>query len=350
MSITASITVPDGGANGVLLAQGGAFGGLQPVPPTDGRPADCYNLYGIERIKIYGDHPVPAGDHQVRAEFTYDGGGLAKGGDLALYVDGTKVGQVLIEHTVPMIFSADETTDVGTDAATSVSDDYDPKTAAFTGQVHWVQLDTDSADVDQSISPDERLRIALALANSDDRSSDMEERLTASHAGVLCRSQSRTSPIVAVIVSSISSPAAGVAVNERRALIRELGPRRSLAVMRAGPGRRSRTPRRSGRWLRRLHRRTCRRVTDHDVGQSGLLEDRVPARVQHAAPRDDSNELVSLEGFMGRCEQYFAGSGTMVDQPFIAGVVDGMVRAYLVGGTVVGYALRQPEPSLSAAR
>ena len=161
MSITASITVPDGGANGVLLAQGGAFGGLS-LYLHDGRPAYCYNLYGIERIKIYGDHPVPAGDHQVRAEFTYDGGGLAKGGHLALYVDGTKVGEGRIENTVPMIFSADETTDVGTDAATSVSDDYGPKTAAFTGQVHWVQLDTDNADVDHLINPDERLRIALA--------------------------------------------------------------------------------------------------------------------------------------------------------------------------------------------
>ena len=100
MSITASITVPDGGANGVLLAQGGAFGGLS-LYLHDGRPAYCYNLYGIERIKIYGDDPVPAGDHQVRAEFTYDGGGLAKGGDLALYVDGTKVGEGRIDATVP---------------------------------------------------------------------------------------------------------------------------------------------------------------------------------------------------------------------------------------------------------
>ena len=84
-------------------------------------------------------------------------------------------------------------------------------------------------------------------------------------------------------------------------------------------------------------------TADGDVAPSTMV------RVQHAAPRDDSTERVSLERFMERCEQYFAGSGTMVDQPFIAGVVDGMVRAYLVGGTVVGYARQQPEPSLSAA-
>ena len=126
MSITAQITVPDGGANGVLFAQGGAFGGLS-LYLHDGRPAYCYNLYGIQQFKIYGDTPVPPGDHQVRAEFTYDGGGLAKGGDLALYVDGSKVGEGRVDATVPMIFSADETTDVGSDTATPVSDDYGPQ-------------------------------------------------------------------------------------------------------------------------------------------------------------------------------------------------------------------------------
>ena len=129
---------------------------------TTAAPPYCYNLYGIERIKIYGDTPVPPGDHQVRAEFTYDGGGLAKGGDLTLYVDGAEVGDGRIDATVPMIFSADETTDVGTDSATPVSDDYAPETAAFTGRVHWVQLDTDTDDHDHLISPDERLRVAMA--------------------------------------------------------------------------------------------------------------------------------------------------------------------------------------------
>ena len=61
-----------------------------------------------------------------------------------------------------MIFSADETTDVGTDGATPVSDDYTPETAAFTGRVHWVQLDTDTDGHDHLISPDERLRVAMA--------------------------------------------------------------------------------------------------------------------------------------------------------------------------------------------
>ena len=57
-------------------------------------------------------------------EFAYDGGGLAKGGEVTLYVDGDKVGEGRVEHTVPMLFSADETLDLGRDSATPVSDDH----------------------------------------------------------------------------------------------------------------------------------------------------------------------------------------------------------------------------------
>ncbi len=97
-------------------------------------------------------------------EFTYDGGGLGKGGDVALFLDGEQVGNGRIDATVPMIFSADETTDVGSDSATPVSDDYGPKDSEFTGRVRWVQLDVDAAaeDVDHLITPEERLRVAMA--------------------------------------------------------------------------------------------------------------------------------------------------------------------------------------------
>ncbi len=66
-------------------------------------------------------------------EFTYDGGGLGKGGDVTLYVDGEQVGEGRVDGTVPMLFSADETTDVGSDTATPVSDDYGAKDSEFTG-------------------------------------------------------------------------------------------------------------------------------------------------------------------------------------------------------------------------
>jgi hypothetical protein len=80
---------------------------------------------------------------------------------VTLYVDGAKAGEGRVEATVPLIFSADETTDVGSDGGTPVSDDYGPKTSAFTGRVRWVQIDLEADDHDHLISPQERLRIAM---------------------------------------------------------------------------------------------------------------------------------------------------------------------------------------------
>jgi hypothetical protein len=160
-SVTAQIVVPASGAQGVMISQGGAFGGWS-LYAREGRPAYCYNLFGLQRFKVYGEQPIPAGEHQVRMEFNYDGGGLGKGGTVTLYLDGAKAGEGRVEGTVPMLFSADETTDVGSDSATPVSDDYGPRTSAFSGRVRWVQIDLDVDDHDHLISPEERLRIAMA--------------------------------------------------------------------------------------------------------------------------------------------------------------------------------------------
>jgi arylsulfatase A-like enzyme len=161
-AVTAGIVVPDGGGEGVIVAQGGAYAGWS-LYLHEGRPAYCYNFFGLQRFKIYGEQPVPAGEHQIRMEFAYDGGGLAKGGDVTLYVDGDKIGDGRVEHTVPMMFSADETMDLGRDSATPVSDDHGYDNA-FTGRVRWVQIDINEAaeDVDHLISPEELLRVAMA--------------------------------------------------------------------------------------------------------------------------------------------------------------------------------------------
>ena len=90
-SVTAEVVLPDGGANGVIAAQGGAFGGWS-LYLLDGVPTYCYNLLGLALVKASGTEPIPAGTHQIRVEFVYDGGGLAKGGDTTLYVDGAPVG------------------------------------------------------------------------------------------------------------------------------------------------------------------------------------------------------------------------------------------------------------------
>jgi hypothetical protein len=162
-AITAQIVVPEGGATGVILSQGGAFGGFA-LYAKDGRLAYCYNLFGLQRFKVYSEGAIPAGEHQVRMEFTYDGGGLGKGGAVKLFVDGEQVGEGRVEATVPMLFSGDETTDVGSDTATPVSDDYGPRDSEFTGRVRWVQLDIDETaeNLDHLITPEERLQIAMA--------------------------------------------------------------------------------------------------------------------------------------------------------------------------------------------
>jgi arylsulfatase A-like enzyme len=161
-AVTAQIDVPEGGAEGVIVAQGGAYAGWS-LYLHEGRPTYCYNFFGLQRFKISGEQPVAEGEHQVRMEFAYDGGGLAKGGDVTLHVDGDLVGEGRVEHTVPVVFSADETTDLGRDSATPVSDDHGPDNR-FTGRVRWVQIDVDEAaeDVDHLISPEERLRVAMA--------------------------------------------------------------------------------------------------------------------------------------------------------------------------------------------
>jgi arylsulfatase A-like enzyme len=162
-AVTAQVVVPESGAQGVIVAQGGAFGGWS-LYVNDGQPVYCYNLAGLNRAKVRGEQPIPPGEHQIRMEFVYDGGGLAKGGEVTLFVDGKKVGDGRLEATQPMIFSADETTDVGTDGATPVSDDYGPKDNGFTGKVEWVQIDIDDAaeNLDHLIAPEQRWRIAMA--------------------------------------------------------------------------------------------------------------------------------------------------------------------------------------------
>jgi arylsulfatase A-like enzyme len=162
-AVTAEIDVPDGGAEGVIVAQGGAFGGWS-IYLKDGRPAYCYNQFGLQQFKVHGDAEVPAGTHQLRMEFAYDGGGLGKGGTATLYLDGSKVGEGRIDATVPMVFSADETTDLGSDSGTPVSDDLAPRESEFTGRVRWVELDIgdDAEDADHLISPEELMRVAMS--------------------------------------------------------------------------------------------------------------------------------------------------------------------------------------------
>jgi arylsulfatase len=160
-SITAEVEVPSKGAEGVIIHQGGAFGGMS-LYAKSGKAKFAYNFFGLQTFTTEASQPIPAGKHQVRMEFAYDGGGLAKGGNVRLYYDGTQVGEGRVERTHPMVFSADETTDVGRDTATPVSADYTRQTSVFNGKVNWVQIDLGKDDHDHFISPEERLQLAMA--------------------------------------------------------------------------------------------------------------------------------------------------------------------------------------------
>jgi hypothetical protein len=107
------------------------------------------------------DELKPAGEHQIRMEFAYDGGGLGKGGDVTLYYDGEKAGEGRVPATQPMIFSADETTDIGDDYGMPVTADYGT-TSKFNGKINLVQIDLGDDNHDHLIDPADVIRIAMS--------------------------------------------------------------------------------------------------------------------------------------------------------------------------------------------
>ena len=151
-AVTADLEVPAKGAEGVIIAQGGRFGGWS-LYAKGGKAKFVYNVLGIKSFGIEATKPIPAGKTQVRMEFAYDGGGMGKGGTVTLYCDGKEVGKGRVEQTQGFIFSADETTDIGYESGTTVSPDYTAHTSKFNGKINWVQIDLgkDAEDADHFI-------------------------------------------------------------------------------------------------------------------------------------------------------------------------------------------------------
>ena len=163
-AVTADIDGPAKGvAEGVFIAQGGRFGGWS-LYAKGGKAKFVYNVLGIHSYSIESSAPIPSGKTQVRMEFTYDGGGNGKGGNVALFIAGKEAGKGRVDQTQGFVFSADETTDIGYESGTTVSPDYTAHTSRFNGKIHWVQIDLgkDAADADHYISAEERLRVAMA--------------------------------------------------------------------------------------------------------------------------------------------------------------------------------------------
>jgi len=167
LSITADVEIPEGGANGVILAQGGRFGGWS-LYLKEGKPVYCYNFLGLQEFKVAATQAVAAGKATIRMNFDYDGGGLAKGGMATILVNGANVASGRIERTQPAIFSADETAAVGVDDATPVTNDYKERDNAFTGKILKVVIDVKPMGEAVKAEADEaRTKLAVKKGMSD---------------------------------------------------------------------------------------------------------------------------------------------------------------------------------------
>ena len=145
-TITAEAEIPAGGANGVILAQAGRFGGWS-LYLKGGLPAYTYNFLGMKRFTVAATDPVPAGKATIRFEFTYDGGGVGKGGMGVIFVNSKKVAEGRIELTQAGVFSADEGADVGEDGETPVVEDYGiAYPYKFTGKIDKVTIELGPTD------------------------------------------------------------------------------------------------------------------------------------------------------------------------------------------------------------
>ena len=159
-SATARLTVPDDGARGVIIAQGGAYGGWT-FYVHDGRLAFCYNTLAIMTSVIHAEAPLGTGTREVHTHFAYDGGGVGKGGTVTLFDGEAQVGEGRVERTIPFTFSLDETVDIGMDVASPVSPDYGPTDNEFTGTIEWVRLEVGDDDHNHLIPPEHRIEAAM---------------------------------------------------------------------------------------------------------------------------------------------------------------------------------------------
>ncbi len=151
-SITAKANIPSGGAQGVLIAQAGKFGGWS-LYLKDGKPNFAYNLLGRETFTIASADAVPVGPATIKFDFAYDGNGISKGGTGTISVNGKQVAQGRIDRTQGYFFSADEGVDVGVDEGTAVADYSAP--FKFTGKIESVTVELKPTSVSDKNLNDE---------------------------------------------------------------------------------------------------------------------------------------------------------------------------------------------------
>lgn len=155
-SITAEVTVPKTPANGVLLSQGGSFGGWS-FYLKEGRLTYCYNFLGLQLFTVKSKEPLSPGRHQLQMEFIYDGGGLGRGGRVRLYSNGQEVGSGRVERTQSMVFAADEASHVGSSSSGApVSPEYTREDSEFNGEIDWIKIQVGQDSHDHLVRPKDR--------------------------------------------------------------------------------------------------------------------------------------------------------------------------------------------------
>jgi arylsulfatase len=139
-TITAEVEVPQSGAEGVIIAQAGRFGGWS-LYMKGGRVHEVYNFGGLERYTVSAPRPLAPGRHTIRYDFAPDSPKPGAGGTSRLSIDGQKAAEVRVERTMPFAYSGDEGVDVGLDNETPVTEEYKEHDNQFTGKIHRVTVE-----------------------------------------------------------------------------------------------------------------------------------------------------------------------------------------------------------------
>ncbi len=161
-TVTAQLVIPEDGADGVVIVQGGRFAGWA-LYVKENKPAFAYNWFETDLYYVKSEQALPSGEVTVQYQFDFDGGAPGAGGSGTLLIDGEVVAEGRIDKTVPFIFSADETMDVGKDTASPVTDEYGSGDAnSFTGTIDWVQIDLEDDDVSHLEDPEQTYHRIMA--------------------------------------------------------------------------------------------------------------------------------------------------------------------------------------------
>jgi hypothetical protein len=160
-TITADVEVPQGGGDGMIVTEGGRWGGFG-LYVLNGKPVFDYNFLTLAEFRWEGQLPLVAGKHTIVFDFTYDGPGIAKGGTGVLKVDGQDVATLKIPHTIAFLMVADETFDVGVDTRTGVNDKDYQVPFRFNGQIN--KLTFKLGPVQMTEEDQTKLRKAVAIA------------------------------------------------------------------------------------------------------------------------------------------------------------------------------------------